>query len=408
MRFGLFYLHQVPRPWSAGREERVLREALEQVELADRLGFDHVWAAEHHFLDEYSHSSAPEIFLAAAAARTTNIRLAHGIVTLPPGVNHPARVAERIATLDLISGGRVDFGSGLGSSHYELDMFGVAGTTKREQWREAVEVVARMLTEVPFTGHKGAFLDLPPRNVLPKPKQQPHPPMWVACGAPTTVERAALNGLGALSFSFMTPEQAKERVDTYYRLLMSDECVPAARAVNANFATVLPLMCHADEQTAYDRATSGIDFYVNAFMHYYVRGRHRPGTTDLRAAFQHQGPIAKQVRDHMDLVVHRAVGTPAKIAAEIRAQEAAEVDQIIFQVNLGDTRHEHVCESLELFAREVMPEFAERREAREKAKHDRLAEAIQKALTRIEPYTADISAYETKAEMEQNPPQGPS
>jgi alkanesulfonate monooxygenase SsuD/methylene tetrahydromethanopterin reductase-like flavin-dependent oxidoreductase (luciferase family) len=407
MRFGLFYLHQVPRPWSAGSEERVLREALEQVELADRLGFDTVWAAEHHFLDEYSHSSAPELFLAAAAARTTNIRLAHGIVTLPPGVNHPARVAERIATLDLISGGRVDFGSGLGSSHYELDMFGVDSTTKREQWREAVEVVARMLTEVPFTGHKGAFLDLPPRNVLPKPKQQPHPPMWVACGAPTTIERAALNGLGALSFSFMTPDQAKERVDTYYRLLMSDDCVPAARAVNANFATVLPLMCHADEQTAHDRATSGIDFYVNAFMHFYVQGRHRPGTTDLREAFKNQGPIAKQVRDHMDLVVHRAVGTPEKVAAEIRAQEAAGVDQIIFQVNLGDTRHEHVCESLELFAREVMPEFAERREARDNAKRDRLAESVEKALARIEPSTADLSAYETKAEMEQNPPPPP-
>src|ERR1700737_2077742 len=116
MRFGIFYEHQLPRPWSQLSEADLLRDALEQVELADRVGFDAVWEVEHHFLEEYSHSSAPEVFLAAASQRTTNIRLGHGIVQLPPQFNHPARVAERIATLDLISGGRVGFGPGGGRS----------------------------------------------------------------------------------------------------------------------------------------------------------------------------------------------------------------------------------------------------------------------------------------------------
>src|ERR671933_1375556 len=123
MRFGLFYEHQLPRPWHAGAEERLLNEALEQVELADRLGFDYVWEVEHHFLEEYSHSSAPEVFLAAAAARTERIRLGHGIVQIPPAVNHPARVAERAATLDLISDGRVEFGTGESSSGAEIGGF---------------------------------------------------------------------------------------------------------------------------------------------------------------------------------------------------------------------------------------------------------------------------------------------
>src|SRR3954467_11353917 len=125
MRFGLFYEHQLPRPWEQGAEERLLSDALDQVELADRLGFDNVWEVEHHFLEEYSHSSAPEVFLAAASQRTKNIRLGHGIVALPHQYNHTARIAERIATLDLISDGRVEFGTGETSSEAELGGFGV-------------------------------------------------------------------------------------------------------------------------------------------------------------------------------------------------------------------------------------------------------------------------------------------
>src|ERR671919_2773358 len=119
MRFGIFYEHQLPRPWDDGAEEKLLSDALEQVELADKVGIDYVWEVEHHFLEEYSHSSAPEVFLAAASQRTKRIRLGHGIVQIPPGVNHPARVAERVATLDLVANGRVDFGTGESASRAE-------------------------------------------------------------------------------------------------------------------------------------------------------------------------------------------------------------------------------------------------------------------------------------------------
>ena len=125
MKFGLFFEHQVPRPWEPGDDRRVLEEAMEEIVLADRLGFDTAWLVEHHFLEEYSHSSAPEVFLAAVAARTSRIRIGHGIVQTPPPFNHPARIAERIATLDLISNGRVDFGSGESSSEAELGAFGI-------------------------------------------------------------------------------------------------------------------------------------------------------------------------------------------------------------------------------------------------------------------------------------------
>ena len=125
MRFGLLYEHQLPRPWTEGTEHRLFKDALAQVELADRLGIDYIWEVEHHFLEEYAHSSAPEVFLAACAARTSRIRIGHGVVLAPPGYNHPARVAERIATLDLVSDGRVDWGTGESASRVELEGFGI-------------------------------------------------------------------------------------------------------------------------------------------------------------------------------------------------------------------------------------------------------------------------------------------
>src|SRR5713226_7156245 len=180
MKFGTFYEHQLPRPWTEGRELKLFQDALDQVELADKLGVDHMWEVEHHFLEEYAHSSSPEIFLAACSQRTKNIRLGHGIVLLPPAYNHPARVAERIAMLDLVSNGRVEFGTGESSSEAELGGFRIDPALKREMWQEGLEVAVRCMTEAPFTGVDGKYVNMPPRNVVPKPAQKPHPPLWVA------------------------------------------------------------------------------------------------------------------------------------------------------------------------------------------------------------------------------------
>src|SRR5256714_8849731 len=164
MQFGIFYEHQMPRPWREGDEHRLCKEALAQVELADRLGIDYVWEVEHHFLEEYSHSSAPEVFLAACSQRTKNIRLGHGIVQTPPAFNHPARVAERIAMLDLVSNGRVEFGTGESSSEAELGGFLIDPALKRDMWLEGLEVAVRCMTEAPVTGVDGPFVKMPVRN----------------------------------------------------------------------------------------------------------------------------------------------------------------------------------------------------------------------------------------------------
>jgi alkanesulfonate monooxygenase SsuD/methylene tetrahydromethanopterin reductase-like flavin-dependent oxidoreductase (luciferase family) len=400
MRFGIFYEHQLPRPWGPDDEHRLLKDALEQVELADKLGIDYVWEVEHHFLEEYSHSSAPEVFLAAASQRTSRIRLGHGIVQLPLAFNHSARVAERIATLDLISDGRVELGTGESSSEAELGGFGVDRATKREQWDEALDAVTRMLVEEPFAGYEGRYLTMPQRNVVPKPLQRPHPPLWVACSRRETIHLAATKGIGALSFSFIEPSQAKEWVDDYYATIASDACIPAGFAVNPNLAVVMPFMCHQDEDVAIERGLDGGHFFGYSLAHYYVFGNHSPGRTnvweefesnralwgfDRKVASQTGGSIAAQLFEQGLGSLRGAVGTPDQIRTLMRGYADAGVDQVILVSQSGRNRHDHICESLELFAREVMPELREGEDAREKAKGERLAPAMEAAMSRREP-----------------------
>src|SRR5947209_6815285 len=388
MRFGIFYEHQLPRPWSEQSEAELYRDALEQIELADRLGFDYVWEVEHHFLEEYSHSSAPEVFLAAVSQKTKRIRLGHGIVNVMPAVNHPARVAERAATLDLVSGGRVELGTGESSSAAELGGFLIPREHKRAMWHEEVEAIARMLAEDPFTGLEGEFVQMPPRNVVPKPVQKPHPPLWVACSRRETIHLAARTGVGALSFSFVEPEDAGKWVTEYYELIASEECVPAGLAVSANIAVVLPMMLAGDEEQAIERGIDGAHFFGYSLGHFYGLSPHSPGITNVYEEFeQHrdetgfarhivrpdQAPLGVRLLQEGLGSLRGAIGTPAQVEDLVARYERAGVDQVIFVLQSGRNRHEHICESLQLFAEQVMPRFVASREAREREEADRLA-----------------------------------
>ncbi|MFN8105137.1 MAG: LLM class flavin-dependent oxidoreductase [Acidimicrobiia bacterium] len=412
MRIGIFYEHQLPRPWEDGDEHKILADALEQVELADRLGIDYMWEVEHHFLEEYSHSSAPEVFLAAASQRTREMRLGHGIVALPGRYNHPARVAERIATLDLVSDGRVDFGTGETSSESELGGFGIDRADKRDQWSENLDAITRMFVETPFAGYDGRWLQMPPRNVVPKPLQKPHPPLWVACSRRETIHLAATKGIGALSFSFIEPEEARSWVDDYYATIASSECVPAGFAVNPNIAIVLPFMCHADEETAIERGLDGAHFFGYSLAHYYVFGQHRPARTNIWEEFlqnrslfgldrdiaaQTGGVLGAQVMQRGLGALRGAIGTPDQIRDLIRRYAAVGVDQIIFVSQAGRNRHEDICESMDLFAKEVLAEFKDTADALEAEKARRLEGAVEAALARRPPPLAAPEDYVIRA-----------
>lgn len=377
MKFGIFYEHQFPRPWEEGAELKLFQDALEQVELADRLGIDAAWEVEHHFLEEYSHSSAPEVFLAAASQRTKRIRLGHGIVLMPPKYNHPARVAERIATLDLVSNGRVEFGTGESASRMELEGFGIDPNERRAMWLEATEQVANMLAMDPYPGFEGKYFSMPVRNVVPKPVQRPHPPMWVACSNRQTIHLAAQLGLGALTFAFVNPEEARHWVTDYYETLKR-ECVPIGHVVNPNIAMVTSFSVHRDREEAIRRGLDGFRFFQFALGHHYSFGQHKPGRTNIWAMYERvRELIPPEMRGG-----EGGIGTPDDLREHLRAFADVGVDQVIFIQQAGKNRHEHICEALELFATEVMPEFKEREEERERQKREELAPYIEQAFAR--------------------------
>jgi alkanesulfonate monooxygenase SsuD/methylene tetrahydromethanopterin reductase-like flavin-dependent oxidoreductase (luciferase family) len=375
MKFGIFYEHQLPRPWREGDEHKIYQQALDQVELADRIGIDYAWEVEHHFLEEYSHSSAPEVFLAACSQRTKQIRLGHGIVLMPPGYNHPARVAERVAALDLVSNGRVEFGTGESSSIMELGGFRVSPDEKRAMWTETVEQCLDMMVMNPYPGFDGKYFSMPCRNVVPKPLQKPHPPVWVACSNRETIKLAARCGIGALTFAFVDPTEAKQWVDDYYRIFR-EECVPIGHAVNPNVAMVTGFSLHHDRAEAAARGEDGFRFFGYALAHHYIFGEHKPGRTDIWANFEKSRAALPPAG------ANRGIGTPDDMRRHLAAFEASGVDQVAFIQQGGRNQHEHICEALELFAREVMPEFKERERDRQRHKAAALAPYIEQAMAR--------------------------
>ena len=384
MKFGIFIDLQLPRPWNNGDEAKLFREALEQVELADRIGIDYVWVQEHHFLEEYCHSSAPEVFLAACSQRTRNIRLGHGITIMSPKVNHPARIAERLATLDIVSGGRVEWGTGESGSRMELEGFGVDFVDKRPMWAEAVRETAKMLCMDPYPGDNGKYFSMPHRNIVPKPLQKPHPPVWAACSNRDSLQLAAQLGMGGLTFAFVNAEEAKFWVDEYYETFKNN-CSPIAQSVNPNVAMLTGFMCHSDHETALIQGMEGAHFFAYGLGHYWRDGIHVPGKTNLWDEFKNipTSGIEKIERERKKAGM-RGIGNPKHLIENFRELEDAGVDQLIFLQQSGNYKHEHICKSLELFGTEVLPQFKERELKREKKKNEMLDPFIKAAQQKIQ------------------------
>jgi len=354
VKFGIFYELQIPRPWERHSEHKLLHEALDQVELADRLGYDFAWEVEHHYLEEYSHSSAPNVFLGAASQRTRNIRLAHGIYHLT--TNHPSKVAAQAATLDLLSNGRCELGLGESASSTELEPFGVTMENKRAIWEDAVRCMMPMFRDEP-SEYDGPHFKFPYRNVVPKPLQRPHPPLWVACSQLQTIEYAGRRGMGALGFQFVSADAAHAWVHAYYNAVTKRLDKLGDYQVNPNIALVSYFMCAKTDEEARKRA-EGLTFFqfaLNFYGRQPNRERPRAGSVNVWDEFvkwkdANPEAVQKSVRSGL-------VGSPDTIRAKMRKFQTSNVDQIIFLNQAGKNPHEHICEGLELFAKEVMPEF---------------------------------------------------
>ena len=354
MKFGVFYEMQLPRPWGQNDERQLYQNALSQVELADKLGYDYAWEVEHHFLEEYSHSSQPEIFLAAASQRTKRIRLGHGIIQLT--TNHPARVAEKVASLDLVSNGRVEFGMGEGGSITEIGPFDRAMEEKRPVWEDAVRAIMPMFKDGGCE-YDGRYFKFPLRNVLPKPVQKPHPPLWVACSQLETIEMAGRRGIGALGFQFLSADMAHAWVHAYYNSFIKRQEKLGDYQSNCNIAMVSYFMCAETDEEARRRA-DGVTFFQFSLA-YYSGSRNRvraaPGTVSL---WDEYNKWKRENPEAADRALRGGlIGSPDTIRRKLHRFKESNVDSIILLNQAGRNTHEHICESLELFAKEVMPEF---------------------------------------------------
>ena len=354
MKFGIFYELQLARPWSPDSEWELYHNALAQLELADGLGYDHAWVVEHHFLEEYSHSPAPEVFLGAASQRTKNIRLGHGIVQLT--TSHPAKVAERVAALDILSNGRVEFGMGESASVTELEPFDISFDEKRDIWEDAVRCVIPMFADG-GVAYSGPRFNFPLRNVLPKPRQKPHPPLWMACSQLETIAYAGRRGLGALGFQFVSADAAHAWVHAYYNAILRRLEPLADYRTNPNIALVSLFMCADTDEEARAQA-EGATFFQFCLRYYSAsrdRKRPAPGEIDMwqeYSAWKRANPVAAETALSGGLI-----GSPETLRRKLRKFETSNIDQVILLNQAGRNRHEDICASLELFAREVMPEF---------------------------------------------------
>jgi alkanesulfonate monooxygenase SsuD/methylene tetrahydromethanopterin reductase-like flavin-dependent oxidoreductase (luciferase family) len=356
MKFSLFYEMQIAAP-TRESEARMFHECLEQAELADALGFSCIWEVEHHGLYEYSHSSAPEIFLSFVAARTKRIRVGHGVTLLPHRYNHPIRIAERIATLDILSEGRVNWGSGKSSSLVEQDAFENDKSTLHDQWLEALQMIPKMWQQEVFEWD-GRFFKIPPTQIVPKPVQKPHPPMFAACTKPDSAASVGKLGLGALNFSIGSDDYLSQKVSEYRAAVAAAE--PAGLAVTNHFACTPPTLVLDDDREACRFGFRGARFFSESLARYYL-GRDRPlGLLPVPRDFMPDDELASAMalRNTPDDSLNVMCGDPAFAREYVERFREIGVDELICVMQMGTVPHELILKSIRTVGEKVMPHFA--------------------------------------------------
>ena len=363
MEFGLFIGGWVP-DYLDGRDdaaehERLLNET-RIAEAGDRTNWKYVWVTEHHFLTEYSHISANEIVMPHILARTERIRVASGIINVTPPVNHPARIAERVAMLDHLSGGRFDFGTGRGSSTTEQGGFGITDPDlTKEMFDEVMPEFAKMWGQDSYS-FDGRFFSMPERNVLPKPYVKPHPPMWVAAGNPETFEKAARLGLGVICFTGGSPEKMKPLVDLYKETIKDAD--PVGEYVNDNVAITTSFMCLEDGDAARGWMTRSRNGRQQSLVFKYLDTFPKPpGVPEWPQEIP--DPTLEQLTAGAQKGTS-IVGTPDECAEILHKWEAIGVDQLIMGPTGSTYPYELVEEAVELFGTKVIPHFDVDPEAR--------------------------------------------
>jgi alkanesulfonate monooxygenase SsuD/methylene tetrahydromethanopterin reductase-like flavin-dependent oxidoreductase (luciferase family) len=363
MRIGLFYQIQVPKPWTPESEAQRIYEALEQIPYAEQQGFESVWFSEHHFRPVWSHNSAPDLTLAAVSQRTSRIRLGIGVVLAP--IHHPLHVAARMATLDILSHGRVDVGLGRTGYPYQLTPYGSDLRDTRGMWQEFADVLPRIWTQETVS-YDGEYFQIPPREVLPKPLQKPHPPLWSACGSDETARQTGNLGMGGLFGSEGGPDRVGQLMQIYQDALQRNGVAHGRRT-----ALMTAGFCHEDPKVAAERGTELVDWYLEQqrerarlvwrdydpatvppdYQSYYARDQRL-------AAGPHPGELTPQEVQAEGRTF--CVGTPADCIRFIELYEALGIEEVFLLCAIGPAHHQEVLNTIRLFGEQVIPYFQTR------------------------------------------------
>jgi alkanesulfonate monooxygenase SsuD/methylene tetrahydromethanopterin reductase-like flavin-dependent oxidoreductase (luciferase family) len=355
MEFGIFNSLYLPKRLSDAdpvhAEHNRLMDEVEWTKAADRAGFKYTWATEHHFLEEYSHLSANESFLAYMAGVTERIHLGSGIINITPPVNHPARIAERVAILDHLSGGRFEFGMGRGSSSTEQRGFGIEDPElTKEMFDEVVEQIPRMWRKEKYS-YSGKFFSMPERNVLPKPYTDPHPPLWVAAGNPSTFEKAARMGLGVLCFASIPLPKLAEYIALYKKNIVNAE--PVGEYVNNNVMITSQMLCLEDGHKAREIATDMTSGYQNSLVFHYLDTFPKP---DYIPDWPEVLP--EPTMEQLDQAIASGqvcIGDPDEVTKAVQTYVDAGADQLTFGMLSTTMPVEIAIEAVETFGKHVIP-----------------------------------------------------
>jgi alkanesulfonate monooxygenase SsuD/methylene tetrahydromethanopterin reductase-like flavin-dependent oxidoreductase (luciferase family) len=367
MKFALFYEIPVPKPFTREKEHQAYKDTLEQAILADQVGFHAFWTVEHHFLEEYSHCSNPEVLYGAVAARTRNLRIGYGVRLAPRPYNHPVRSAESAAVLDLLSDGRVDFGTGRSSTRIELEGFGIHPDETRDMWQEAVEHIVGCWKNEHYE-FSGKYWSMPRRRVQPKPLQQPHPPVYGATGSDSGHQLMGELGLGLCSFGVgLPPEDLKRRIDLYRAALKTCK-KPLATFVNDKAAAFTMVNCAPTSAESYEVSKESFTWYtkhsaalVASVAQWLEEMKRDLGTYEyLKSAKDIVEQGAHDLVNFGYLKDSNAVivGDPDEVVQRAKAYQAAGVDLLLCLMNPYKIPHDKVMQSIELIGKHVIPEFS--------------------------------------------------
>lgn len=365
MKLDLLYEVDSPKPWGKPhpygqreREQRAYYEAIDQIKLADSLGFHTIWAVEHHFREGRSHCPAPEVLLGALTQVTQNINLGFGVTLTPFGFTHPARIAEKVATVDILSRGRCQWGTGR-STPMEQTAFHVDREASRDQWREAIEIVCGMWREERFS-YKSETFEFPERVVTPKPYQDPHPPCWMAATSEGSAEVAGENGLGLLSFSIMQPLEKMAQQIRAYRAAQQRAKPLTGVSTNRVAAYTLVHCAETMDQAVDNGIWDSVGWWYQNLAQFtldwelaHLSQEEQDATFPLMKPLL-EGDVPVETFHDADMIV---VGDPERCFEKMCHYADLGCDELICYVQFGYHSHESVMKTIELIGKEVLPEI---------------------------------------------------